>query len=348
MKRSLVVLASLMACTGAVMAQTPQLTLWGMIDVGVSHTQGKGYAVGRNASNNDRFGIRGVEELGNGWSATFALQHRFDPDTGTTEANGTRPFWQGESRIGLRSKDYGWLRLGRGLTPVQDANGAFEPYGVATVGNLQDYLTAYYSSQEDTSQKFNPYGKSPTVPGNEGRVDKGVFYDTPTIAGFTGKFFTQPGPVNGGKTNQTFGAALIYGSGPVAAMAGIERNNRGTRYFQTGASYDFGVAKLMASWARNEHPSSAVNGPLGAKITGWGLGFHVPVTTALKIRGGYGHVESDAVGALDGNKLGVGLMYSLSKRTYVYSDVARGRGLSRIAAPDVYRSAVDFGIHHDF
>lgn len=338
------------------------VTPYAMVDIGVSDTKGLNSTIGRDASNNDRLGFRSATKLGEGFFATTGFQHRFDPNTGTNENTG-RPFWQGESRIGLKSDQYGWLRLGRGLTPVQDPNGSVEPWGVATVGNLQDLLTAYYVSQEDTTQRYNPYGASPGVlsNGGAGRWDNGVFYDSPTYGGFYTKLAYQVGsgstPPQGGKSNSfPFGAAVIFADQRLTGFVGYENNNRNTRYIQLGGTYDFGVAKVMASWAKNTHPADPVNAGVtvnsiaipGAAITGAGFGVHVPIGDKIKLITGYAEARSDAPGAVSAKKGAVGVRYTIIPGTWVYSNVANGRALGSSAAVPVRRNAIDLGVHTEF
>jgi predicted porin len=113
MKKSLVALA-LMGAVGAAHAQS-SVTIYGTVDAGVSrttHTTNDATQIGKR--DNNKLGFRGVEDLGNGLKALFQLEIRYEPDTGTLE-NGNRPFFQGQSRVGLQGS-FGTVRLGRGLT----------------------------------------------------------------------------------------------------------------------------------------------------------------------------------------------------------------------------------------
>ncbi|TAG65145.1 MAG: porin, partial [Burkholderiales bacterium] len=76
----------------AVHAQSANVTLYGIVDVGIQHVSGvKGGSVTQVASGimeGSRFGIRGTEDLGNGYRAMFVAEARFEGDTG---ALGNRP-----------------------------------------------------------------------------------------------------------------------------------------------------------------------------------------------------------------------------------------------------------------
>ena len=54
----------------------------------------------------------GSRDLGDGLTATFRLRHRLDVDTGASEGSPTKPYWHGESTVGLKG-GFGAIRLGR-------------------------------------------------------------------------------------------------------------------------------------------------------------------------------------------------------------------------------------------
>lgn len=335
-KKSICVLLATGLSSAAAMAQqatipTSGVTISGLLDAGViynSTPNGSLFKVDR--GNNNRLIFSGIEDLGNGNAATFALQHRFEPANGGVEG-GVRPFWQGESRVGLRSNDYGWIRMGRGLTAVQDPNGRYEPFGVATVANTQDQLTAYYVAEEDLTKPANLSAKQSAVPGGEGRWSSAVFYDSPNMAGVVARVSVQP------RTGSAvpISTSLTYDNGPISLMAGYEQNNRKTKNIQVAGTYDINGTKIMGSWATNNPV-----GPL--KINGYGLGVNVPIS-AFVLRAGAAVARSNAA-TFSSRKLGVGGMYNLSKRTYLYSDIARGNTLT--SAYNVW--ATDLGIAHKF
>lgn len=336
-KKSICVLIATTLSSATTMAQQSPLssssvTISGLLDVGmVYNSTPTGTLLKVDRGNNNRIIFSGLEDLGNGNAATFALQSRFEPANGGMEA-GVRPFWQGESRVGLRSNDYGWVRMGRGLTAVQDPNGRYEPFGVATVANTQDQLTAFYVAEEDLTKPANPSARQTAIPGGEGRWTNAIFYDSPNMGGVVGRVSVQP------RTGSAVpvSTSLTYDNGPVSLMAGFEQNNRKTRNIQVAGAYDFSGIKIMGSWATTNPV-----GPL--KINGYGMGVNVPVE-AFVLRAGAAVARSNAAGTFASKKIGAGGMYNLSKRTYLYSDVARGN--SMVSDYNVW--AADLGISHKF
>jgi len=87
MKKSLLALAVLGAITGVAHAQSA-VQVYGIIDAGISKKTDTTLAIGKR--DNNRIGFKGTEDLGGGLKALFQLEIRFEPDTGTTEAEKTK------------------------------------------------------------------------------------------------------------------------------------------------------------------------------------------------------------------------------------------------------------------
>jgi|LauGreDrversion4_2_1035121.scaffolds.fasta_scaffold304953_1 predicted porin len=88
-----VALASLVCCAGLAQAQekpASSLTLYGILDAGVTYTSGiKGGNVKQVASGimeGTRWGLKGNEEIGNGYRAIFTLEARVELDTGSNSS----------------------------------------------------------------------------------------------------------------------------------------------------------------------------------------------------------------------------------------------------------------------
>jgi predicted porin len=403
MKKSLVAIAAL-AATGA-FAQS-SISLSGLFDVGATYNKNvaPGAAkMGVGLGNNNRLIFSGVEDLGGGMAATFAAQMRFSPTTGTNEAgsagavtsanqtagqgilkdaNGVaildakgnnisavnfgRPLFQGETRVGLRG-GFGHIRLGRGLTALQQPNGGIiDPWGVSTVAGTV-YAPGYATDY---------------VAGGEGRTD-GVFYDTPNLGGFAGSVTFSPRTVAtstaspaASYTKGLVSTAVTYSNGPINALIGYEKNRYGDKLVNVGGNYDLGFAKLYAGYggtkggtaadrtavpffaASSVYPGGSVgaatNRPVavGEGIKAVSIGASIPFGVATA-RLGYSSIKSDAVGMQRDSKLGLGLNYALSKRTSVYTDLAsqtRKNNAAGVnpATNDSRITALDLGISHSF
>ena len=377
MKKTLVALAAL-AVTSA-FAQS-SVTISGVADVGITYSNVKKEnvfpapatfnnvnSVGIGAGNNNRLIFSGVEDLGGGLAATFALQMRFDPATGTREVGDSRPLFQGESTVGLRG-GFGSLKLGRWLPANQQLNGGtIDPWGVTTVGSMP-YAAGFASAPQDA--------------GGEGRVGSSIFYSTPSFGGFAGHLTLGAAKGVTGKIYQSLAGS--YNNGPINAMIGYERNIQGDTLANLGANYDLGVAKIFAGYGRAKGgsasdragggfaaiASTAFIGGLNsgtAASTGQGqvavdgtvtsasIGARIPLGAAT-ILVGYARVKGDVVGAVRtdaDNKFAVGVNYALSKRTSIYSDIAATTNNKVLAngvagTTGARRTAFDVGIAHSF
>ena len=110
---------------GVPAAAQSNVTISGSLDIGVFRDTAGVKNVGTIQRSHLQFA--GSEDLGDGLAATFRLRHRLDLDTGTPEGNGSKPFWHGESTVGLRG-GFGALRLGRALDAIQSQDWAFDPW----------------------------------------------------------------------------------------------------------------------------------------------------------------------------------------------------------------------------
>jgi predicted porin len=92
------------------------VTLYGVIDESVhylTHANQAGdssIGLGNGGMTESRWGIRGVEDLGGGWSTFFKLENRFYMNTGQSDP--TLPFFN-EAQVGVRSDSYGQVIFGR-------------------------------------------------------------------------------------------------------------------------------------------------------------------------------------------------------------------------------------------
>jgi predicted porin len=346
------------AFSGIAQAQS-YVTVYGNFDVGVKYKSNTSTATAVNpttkttvaSGDNDRLGFKGSEDLGNGLKALFQLEIRFDPDTGTVEA-GSRPLFQGESRVGLAG-DFGTVRIGRGLTPMHATNMAFEPWSYIPnrFGFAPDVLVAGY-----TSDPLSATGNS------KNRFSNAVFYNSPVFGGFQLNAAVATKEANSGAaivglgttalpqyaagaeaSATPFSVTATWTQGPLGVMAAYERNAVETKYMGTGIYWMITPAlKVMLDYSRQDQGHTVL--PEFDKTSAWVLGANYDVALG-KLRAGYGQKRPDG---LRTTKLAaVGYEHNLSKRTYLYVDAANKKDvLSTTVAPSY--NAVDFGIHHNF
>jgi predicted porin len=144
-----------------------------------------------------------------------------------------------------------------------------------------------------------------------------------------------------------FGLRIGYGQGPFNVALGWARTNydaAGLDDFTTwnlGGQWDFGMAKLMAQYGRDEGAA----GGASVEGRGWLIGALVPVG-AGEVRASYSEYRWDfgAAGEPRARKFAVGYVHNLSKRTAVYATIARARNSDGfVGAPRVALGASTFG-----
>jgi predicted porin len=362
MKKSLIALAVLAAASGAAMAQS-SVTLFGVVDATVAF--GRGSVSDKNqltnsGYNSSRLGFRGTEDLGGGLAASFWLEAGMANDDGqgagtnsnnqlvgafnpATGANApVRAGTQGltfnrRSTVSL-SGGFGEVRLGRDYSPQFWNLTVFDPFGTNGVG---------------TTQTLNSSLGGPTIV----RASNTIGYFLPgNLGGFYGQAQVYLGENNSNVANKKdgngFGLRAGFANGPInVALAASQ-----TKYLapgdikstNIGAQYDLGVAKLQGHYAQDR-----ISG--GARGKGWLLGALVPMG-AGEIRVAYSTYETNVGAGPETNKLALGYVHNLSKRTALYTTYARVKNKDGASsalngsttAVNGSSSGLDIGIRHSF
>lgn len=307
MKKSLLALAVLGMFVGAASAQS-SVTIYGKLDQGVGKPIGTKDKQVLDAAGS-RLGFRGQEDLGNGLSAVFTFEHRFDPDTGAQNA---AVFWQGQSWVGLRS-GFGQLTLGRHYTAAySEIQSVIEPFGSDTVAALRN-------------SSMTPGGVAVLRVANSARYElaQGGLKVAATVAESTGGA-DRPWSVGGS-----------YSAGPLFVGAGYEDpSDEDDRILSVGARYTVGPATLRAGFSDARNASDQ-------KIRGYVLGANVTAGPG-QVLVGYGASKNRTTSTNLSKKFGIGYRYPLSKRTFVYTDFARD------SVPASNKTGYDLGIQHNF
>ena len=354
MKKSLLALAVLGAVASAAQAQTA-VQIYGNLDAGFIKRTDQTLAIGKRANNT--LGFKGTEDLGPGLKALFQLEIRYEPDTGTIETNATgiqRPLFQGQSRVGLQG-GFGMLRIGRGLTALQESTIAFEPFhGIPSPAGFQtDLQVAGYTS--------DPLGM---VGNSTNRFSNAVWYNSPQWGGFQinaavatkeanqgaavigrGTAAFPQYPVNSQASSNPFSVSGTYKNGPIGAMLAYERNAIESELMSIAGSFmATPELKLMGSFSRQDQGHTRF---FNTDTKSWVLGANYTLG-AGKILAGYGQKEPDGVAKT--KQLSIGYEHNLSKRTYIYLDASRKKANTVAATPGVTSTInhYDVGVNHSF
>ena len=267
--------------------------------------------------------------------ANFVLAQRLSPESGNNDgsANG-RPTFQGESTIGL-SGGFGSVKVGRSLTAFQGPVNATDPWGT-----LQVATTAILGFGYATAPAAAGGAAGMLNSGGTGRTDA-ISYNSPDFGGFTAavslglKDSAQSGAVVSDAKNMT-SIWLAYANGPLMVGGGTEQNRFGDKVTAVIGTYDLGVAKIGAGYG-NVDPTTTAN-----NYKNWNIMASMPMG-AMTFKFGYGEAKQDKAAAAASKKTGLGIDYSLSKRTLVYASFSRD---AQNATTE--KAGYDLGIRHTF
>lgn len=311
MKKSLLVLAIASLAAGTATAQS-SVTLSGIVDLSANSVQTGSSTIktldggtGAYQLQSNRLIFRGVEDLGGGMSAGFWLESPLDSDIGGAGAsNGvsaTPAFFSRRSTVSLMGK-FGEIRLGRDYNPSN-----WNQYVEATGGN--GFGGLLYMVLDGLGS-----GAKSVV-----RSNNSVTYHLPAgLGGLFGRVMVAAGE---NVTGQKYmGGLLGYATGPLSVSAAFGDTKTATpddyKVFNVGVSYDFGVAKVYGLWDQAEWGAR--------KRTTYSISTSVPIGHH-EFRAAYVRADASGAGtdANDGTKFALEYIYSLSKRTALYTQYGR-------------------------
>ena len=319
-----------MAATGA-FAQS-SVELFGVVDAGYQHASQGGLSKSQLSSSglsSSALGFRGTEDLGGGMKASFWLEGALTNDNGTSSglSFGRR------STLDLAG-NFGAVRLGRDYVPTFWTHTVFDPFGTLGSGagsNITGVGTNGTTGARSSNGVSYLYGFASNSTSN---VGSGVYVQLTHAFGeaLTG------GTNTGVQTSQYQGARVGYANGPlnvaVATGNAVSGADKKDKEFNIGASYDFGVANVMAKFGTNECKVAAaatscgsttatanVNSIAAAKYTWSSIGAKIPMGDGY-IPVSYNTSKND-VNDQKGTQLAVGYVYNLSKRTAAYGTLSK-------------------------
>ncbi len=371
--------------------------LYGLINTGLSYVNSNSDLKGSSSVSKfsmenaqefgSRWGIKGSEDLGNGYKVSFVLESGFESDTGKLdEKQSTTRLFGREANITL-SGDFGALSFGRLniFGSVLGANGLFR-----AIDPLFSNYTTFGSGRASASMWT--------------RVDNAISYKTPTFGGLTGYAMysfkndsTKGGDEGKASSDRYASIALRYLNAGFEAVLVADQTNWGSvtktvangwtkgkddddGYTITlGGNYTFANGIKPIIWGQYfDNQNLNVNANAGTDqfaagikaisnnglsgnnrfegygfVTGWGagLGLHVPAFGGVaKFAANYRDMDNEL--DIDFKRWSVyaGYDYSLSKRTslYVMTGYNEEKAESKTKSATPYAYEFCFGILHRF
>jgi predicted porin len=325
------------------------VTLFGILDANIRYVNNSNLPSNVTMDNaglsSGRLGFRGVEDLGGGLKAGFWLESDVYADRGEFHSSGK--FFQRRSTVSLMGH-FGEIRLGRDFTPAAQNPVKFDPFNVIGLANS------------------NRISRLPGAFQNYYRSDNAIQYFTPKWNGLQAEVMYALDEDPKSSVGRHVAGRVSYDNGPLSLSVNMARTNVNTagvklKQYGAAASYDFGVAKLMGYFQREDLPY----GTYGSKTLGaedrWQIGLTVPVGSHY-IRASYVRTDSRkgpaAFNGSDANRYAIGYVHNLSRRTALYGTVARitnkgGANFSLAGgAPGLATggnsTGAEFGIRHAF
>ncbi|CAE6881389.1 porin [Paraburkholderia domus] len=374
-------IAGTLACTAH--AQN-SITLYGVIDAGLTYTNSSQTAVtgkrpvggsqfalsdgSATGAGGSRWGIRGVEDLGNGLAALFTLENAFTINNGAFGTGGAE--FGRQAFVGL-SGTFGSLTLGRQYDTYTDF---VQP--LTATGQWAGYMGAEPDDVDSLS--------------NTSRINNAIKFRTPTYRGMAAGLLYSLGGVAGSLTqNQLFSIGAGYSQGPLSVAVGYlsardpnvslygTTPNKGSTALNSIGSFgsptsaesspvDAGYASAKTTQIAGAGIDYAFNpvtvgfvvtntrfynlgstsgpDPLGYTGTASFLNFELSVksqiTPALLLGSAFHYTDRNSVDGDGGAKylqLDLGAFYSLSKRTslYILTVLQRAIGRDSLGQPAV-------------
>lgn len=310
--------------------------LYGLVDawMGSSKPLGSGQAwtVGGGGMSTSYWGMRGNEDLGGGWRATFTLESFFRPQNGRAGSFDGEPFFGRSAYVGIGGP-YGTVHLGRVVTPY--------------------FVTAVLFNPFVDSYTFSPMVLHTYLGVNgQGLVggyawNNAVLYRTPVLAGFNADVMVALGNQAGDGNAHKWGGSASYSGGPFSVSVAFQSQPFDTApgdldtiapgYTRQTAVLaallcDLNVVRLYGQYQRISNDITGAD----TTVNGVQLGLAVPIG-AGKALASYMHSKSSGASQASRSTIAVGFDYNLSRRTDVYAAVLAERA-------SALSSAVTYGV----
>lgn len=356
MKKQLCLLAGLAGCAITTTSHA-QTTIYGDIDqyIGYIHSSSGKSVTGLNdgAILRSRIGVRGSEDMGDGYRVNFTLEHGLSADSGSM-ADSSRLFDR-QAWVGVTAP-YGEFRVGRQNTEVFVSGSAIDYTERTTFGSV-----------------FNTFG----IPS---RYDNDLYYKSPRVYGATLALHYAL-PENTAKTDNgaVIQAALDWQKdawragyiGLTASPDGVTAKvHNHVVYHNVYLNYQYSKGKLYLVLGRSNNTTSSTNGNNTAAIlnnisspnnyfTGTdvnaGRYYNMAQVSAdyrispkLRVGALYGVLHDTSGGGASARGANAGAYYDMSKRTTLYSFVSMLRNdknagfrFSSSAAPSANLTGAD-------
>ncbi|KVL22275.1 porin [Burkholderia cepacia] len=351
MNKTLIVAAAAASFATVAHAQS-SVTLYGVLDAGITYTSNVGTAVnaaGQSVNgksrwamgsgiDQSRFGLRGSEDLGGGLKAIFTLESGFGIGDGKLGNNGG--MFNRQAFVGLSSQ-YGTVTLGKQYDAAQDflapltATGSWggtyfaHPLNLdrlSTTGDVASNNTIKFTSANYAGLQFGgTYSFSNNTNfGNNRAYSAGAAYQFQGL-----KLAAAYSQANLGDGTNGSGATS-------SAIGGVASQGR-VRTYGAAAGYAFGPAQVGAAWTQARLDNNAVGNLGSVRTDNYEVNAKYNLTPALGLGAAYTYTNAKINnGSTHWNQFGLQADYALSKRTDVYAQAVYQRAAKNGIGASIY------------
>ncbi|BCQ26472.1 porin [Caballeronia sp. NK8] len=242
--------ATLISMAAAAQAQG-SLTLYGLIDAGLTYTSNEIAGSGGGHSNwqmtsgavqDSRWGLRGAEDMGAGLKAIFTLESGFNLNNGQSLSDNR--IFNRRAYVGVSSRDYGTVTLGRQSDGMVDFVAPLSLTGTEFGGT-------HFAHPFDIDNLNDSF-----------QINNSVKYMSPEFAGFrVGALYGFSNQAGGFTNNRAFSFGMSYVRGPW---------NFGVGYLQLNSAART-PGQLNANGAVTDTTASSLQGVLSASAVPLGV-----------------------------------------------------------------------------
>ncbi|WP_233855375.1 porin [Paraburkholderia sp. HD33-4] len=351
------------------------LTLYGAIDNGLLYQSTSASSFSPKAGNNGTiwqdkdaglyasfWGLKGIEDIGNGYKANLKLQGSFFSNSGKiqlSDTTGATAIFNQVATIGI-SGPFGVIDVGRQYSPMIYAMVDTDARAGAYFGSI---LTAWLSMNQAAGWS----GANSNLPIGALFDSNAIVYQSPKFYGTTVELEYAPGGVAGQVQGGTRESAVIKYSNYGLNVSAVYYNGRDTnpvsmsaptgldnnRFYYLGAMYRYQGMSVSASYSVGKNPANSTHADI--EMISGGIGYQF--TPWFSVTSGYYYLRDRNNTANQSDAYSIGANYSLSKRTITYFQVGhvdnRGGMTQWIAygapvAPGVSTTEVMIGVRHTF
>lgn len=286
---------------------------YGLLDVFAGTTKSganddRKYVVDSGGMTTSFLGLKATVDAGYGLTAIASVEMFYRPDTAAQGRYDGDTFFARSAYLGLASKEYGSVKLGRNTNPYFLSTILFNPFG-------DSFVFAPAVLHSFTGGLLGDSGWS-----------NSLVYSTPKIGGFSGSFAYAAGERGSESHANKVGGNVFYNAGKFAATVAAQHVDR--RAHETaagtpdddqdslmiGASYDFGVAKLFGQY-QMMNDDYAAGGKLDRDT--YLVGVSVPVGKG-SILASYGRTEREGAVDSERNTYALGYTHQMTKALDLY------------------------------